>query len=56
MEERAEPWSTLALVLNNREIKPFQVYVVDLLKWQLLKNLTILLFKLVFLKHKERNE
>ena len=56
MEERAEPQPILTLVLNDGEVKPFQVYVVDLLEWQLSKNLTMLLFKPAFLKYEEKNE
>jgi len=33
IRERAEPWSTLMLVLNAREEKLFQVYVVEQLEW-----------------------
>ena len=32
MGERMEPWLTPTLVLNDREVKLFQVYVVDLLE------------------------
>ena len=32
MGERAEPWSTSILVLNDGEIKPFQVYIINLLE------------------------
>jgi len=31
--DRAEPWPTPTLVLNNREEKPFQVYVIDQFEW-----------------------
>ena len=32
MGDKAKPWSTPMLVLNNREEKPFHVYVVEQLE------------------------